>query len=79
MKDIKIAMTVDGELFEEGDNILLIDRDGGIHEGKFIRTYRHSFMPEWMVVRYRNVDGEKVAVVGTNAQKIKKVRGKKSA
>ena len=73
MNNIKVAMTVNGELIEYGDRIRVIDKGGETHEGKFLKCHQHSFQPELMVIRYKRDDKEKHAVVGTNAELIEKV------
>ena len=72
MNNIKVAMTVNGEIIESGDTIRVIDDAGNVHEGRFIRTFPHAQRPDLMRVRYYE-GKEKKDVIGTTAKEIKKI------
>ena len=73
MNEIKIAMTVNGEIIESGERIRVVDDAGIVHEGEFIRTFQHAKRPEHMRIRYRS-GGEKLDVIGTTAKSIEVLR-----
>lgn len=72
MNDIKVAMTVNGELFESGEAIRVVDEKGSVHEGLFLRTYPDSNIPNRMNMVIKLANKQKVVVNATDAKTIEK-------
>lgn len=72
MNDIKVAMTVNGELYESGEAIRVTDEKGAAHEGLFIRAYPDSNIPNRMNMVIKLANKQKVVVNATDAKTIEK-------
>lgn len=73
MNDIKIAMTVNGEIIESGDILRVTDQDGDVTIATFIRAHVDGNRPGRMTLRLQNDGKGKFAMDGTTAQRIEKV------
>lgn len=72
MNDIKVAMTVNGELYESGEAIRVTDEKGVKCEGLFIRAYPDSNIPNRMNMVIKLANKQKVVVNATDAKTIEK-------
>lgn len=68
--DIRVAMTVNGNMIEAGTMLNVIDDCGVKIKGTFLRAYPDNRIPHRMNIVIKRTDKEKVIINGTDAKLI---------